>query len=556
MPKNASAESRNAVIYARYSSHNQSEQSIEGQLRDAYDFAQREGYVIVGEYIDRAVSGKTDDRPDFQRMLADAPKHQFQFVLVWKLDRFARNRMEAAFNRQKLSKHGIKLISVKENISDAPEGIIMESMLEALAEYYSANLAQNIKRGMRESSLNGRYTGGSVPFGYKLIDGKLLQDELTAPLVKRIFEDYAGGKPKAEILDELRKLGIKSPRGRELGPGTFADMLNNAAYCGEVIRMGIKVDCIPDPIISKELFNRAQIRVQAHKHAPAASKAKVEYLLQGKAFCGFCGGTLVGESGKGRKGIIYNYYSCRNRKKTHTCQKANEKKDIVEATVVREAIRFISKPENLDMAAKGVLAEYEKEFGQAHIKELEKKKDRLEADLNNVVEAIAKTPGMGQARLIEKLNALEAQKNDLEIDIAKLKIAQDIRLSEAEIKAWLKQFAVGDPNDPNFRKWVIDTLVNAVYLFDRYMIIYFNLKGSKQVCFSDVDEKLNDQGLSTELKKEPTFDFGSDFNGSEPPMKKSECLQGFQGCKHSLFSCLFGVKNLLKCPFFAPNIPN
>lgn len=519
MPKQKENESqaRNAVIYARYSSHNQSEQSIEGQLRDAYDFAHREGYNIVCEYIDRAVSGKTDDRPDFQRMLADAPKHQFQFVLVWKLDRFARNRMEAAFNRQKLNKHGIKLISVKENISDAPEGIIMESMLEAMAEYYSANLSQNIKRGMRESYLKGMYAGGQVPFGYKLVEGKLLQDEINAPIARHIFEEYAGGTPKKVILDELRAQGVKSPRGYPLGASSFTDLLNNTAYYGKVTRVGIDVDCVPDPIISKELFDRAQMRVQAHKQAPAAAKARVNYLLQGKIFCGLCGGTVAGESGKGRQGGVYNYYSCHNRKKLHACGKKNEKKDDVETVVVREAIHFISNPENLDKAAKGVLAEYEKEFGQAHIKELEKKKDRLEADLNNVVEAIAKTPGSGQARLIEKLNKLEAEKTDVEIDVAKLKIAQDIRLTEDEIKAWLKQFAVGDPNDPDFRKWIIDTLVNAVYLFDGYMIIFFNLKGSKKICFQDMDKKLNEMELSSELTHGPTPETVSDFNGSAPP---------------------------------------
>jgi len=523
------SEMRNAVIYARYSSHNQTEQSIEGQLRDAYDFAQREGYVIVGEYIDRAISGKTDDRPDFQRMLADAPKHQFQYVLVWKLDRFARNRIEAAFNRQALKKHGIKLISVKENISDAPEGIIMESMLEAMAEYYSANLAQNIKRGMRESYLKGMYAGGPVPFGYKLIDGKLLQDELTAPIARYIFEEYAAGTSKTEILKTLKEQGVKSPRGCELGPSSFTDLLQNTAYYGRVTRIGIEVDCVPEPIISKEIFDRAQVRVQAHKHAPAASKAKVDYLLQGKVFCGLCGDTMAGESGKGRQGVIYNYYSCHTRKKHHECQKKNEKKDAVESTVVREAIRFIRDPKNLDKAVQGVLAEYEKEFGQTQIKELEKKKDRLEADLNNVVEAIAKTPGRGQARLIEKLDVLEAQKNDLEIDIAKLRIAQGIQPTEVEVKAWLTQFSTGDPNDSDFRKWIIDVLVNAVYLYDTYMVIFFNLKGSKKICFTDMDDRLNEMELSTKLKKEPSREIVSDFNGYAPPNMRNPNFQPVGG---------------------------
>ena len=285
------------------------------------------------------------------------------------------------------------------------------------------------------------------------------------------------------------------------------------------MRIGIEVDCVPEPIISKELFDKAQIRVQAHKHAPAAAKAKVDYLLQGKIFCGLCGGTVAGESGKGRQGVIYNYYSCHNRKKLHACGKKNEKKDDVENVVVREAIRFIRSPENLTKAAKGVLAEYEKEFGQTQIKELEKKKDRLEADLNNVVEAIAQTPGRGQARLIEKLDNLEAQKNDLEIDIAKLRIAQGIQPTEAEVKAWLKQFAAGDSDDPDFRKWIIDVLVNSVYLYDNYMVIFFNLKGSKKICFTDMDDKLNEMELSSELKKAPAHEIVSDFNGYAPPSK-------------------------------------
>lgn len=250
--------------------------------------------------------------------------------------------------------------------------------------------------------------------------------------------------------------------------------------------------------------------------------------FQGKVFCGLCGDTMAGESGKGRQGVIYNYFSCHTRKKHHECQKKNEKKDAVESTVVREAIRFIRGPKNLGKAVQGVLAEYEKEFGQTQIKELEKKKDRLEADLNNVVEAIAKTSGRGQARLLEKLDALEAQKNDLEIDIAKLRIAQGIQPTEAEVKGWLKQFATGDPNDPDFRKWIIDVLVNAVYLYDTYMVIFFNLKGSKKICFTDMDDKLNEMGLSTELKKEPSHEIVSDFNGYAPASSTrwSWCISG------------------------------
>ena len=142
----------NAAIYARYSSHSQQEQSIEGQLRDAYAFAEREGYKVIGEYCDRAISGRTDDRPQFQKMIADAAKKQFQVVIVWKLDRFARNRYDSATYKAKLKKYGVRVISATEAITNDPEGIILEGLLESMAEYYSANLSKHVRRGLRESA--------------------------------------------------------------------------------------------------------------------------------------------------------------------------------------------------------------------------------------------------------------------------------------------------------------------------------------------------------------------------------------------------------------------
>ena len=172
--KKEKTDSRNAVIYARYSSHNQTEQSIEGQLRVCHEYAQREGYIVIGEYIDRAISGKTDDRPDFQRMISDSRKKVFQFVIVYKLDRFARNRYDSAIYKYRLKQNGVKLLSAMENIGDNPEGIILEAVLEASAEYYSLELSQKVKRGLKENALKGQFCGGSAPIGYKNADGRLV----------------------------------------------------------------------------------------------------------------------------------------------------------------------------------------------------------------------------------------------------------------------------------------------------------------------------------------------------------------------------------------------
>ena len=160
---------------------------------------------MIGEYIDRALTGTKDSRPDFQRMIADAANEQFEMVIVWKLDRFARNRYDSAVYKAKLKKHGVRVVSVMERITDSPEGIILEGLLESMAEYYSANLSENTKRGKRETALKGHWNGGHPPFGYRLQDHKLVADEKTAPTVKYIFEQYAAGVSKQDLIAELER---------------------------------------------------------------------------------------------------------------------------------------------------------------------------------------------------------------------------------------------------------------------------------------------------------------------------------------------------------------
>ena len=478
----------NAVIYARYSSHNQTEQSIEGQLHDAYEFAQREGYTIVGEYIDRAQSGTKDSRHDFQRMISDAPKKQFQAVIVWKLDRFARNRYDSAIYKAKLKKYGIRVVSVMERIQDNPEGIILEGMLESMAEYYSANLAVNIKRGQRESIAKGRFCGGPVPYGYKNADGHLIADEKTAPIICEVFTRYAAGDSMKDIIDDLKKRGVRSSSGGELTYTTFSRAILNRVYIGEFTYNGEVVPGCADALVDVDTFAKVQEKVSARRRAPAAGKAKVEYLLQGKCFCGHCGGHMIGESGRGRHGATYNYYSCRNRKKNHNCDKKNEKKDFVEWYVVEQTLEYILTPDRMDKVAAAVVREYEKEFGDGPIKEKERQIKKIGKELDNLVDTLAEAPKAARPRIYARMEELEAQKADIEIDVAKLKIAQGIRFTEAEVKAWLKQFCKGDLLDEEFRRRIIDVFINSVYLFDSRVIIFYNIKGGKQVSYIDVAE--------------------------------------------------------------------
>ena len=184
-----------AVIYARYSSDNQREASIEGQLRECMEFATYNGIQVIDNYIDRAMSAKTDNRPEFQRMIKDSYKHAFDCIIVWKLDRFARNRYDSAHYKTILKKNGVKVVSAKETIAEGSEGILLESVLEGMAEFYSAELAEKVTRGLKENALKGLYNGGSVPFGYVInAERKLAIDPLIAPIVADIFKMSYDGK--------------------------------------------------------------------------------------------------------------------------------------------------------------------------------------------------------------------------------------------------------------------------------------------------------------------------------------------------------------------------
>lgn len=184
----------NAVIYARYSSDSQREESIEGQIRECKEYAEHNGMTVLTSYVDRALSAKTADRPEFQRMIADSAKGLFDVVLIWKLDRFSRDRYDSAHYKRILRKNGVKVVSARENISEGPEGIILEAMLEGYAEYYSAELSEKIHRGQKENALKGKNNGGRIPLGYQLGEDKKLKiDPLTAPLVQEVFRRYADG---------------------------------------------------------------------------------------------------------------------------------------------------------------------------------------------------------------------------------------------------------------------------------------------------------------------------------------------------------------------------
>ncbi len=477
---------KRAVIYARYSCSGQGEQSIEGQLRDNYAFAQREGIQVVGEYIDRALTGRYDDRPEFQRMINESRSKQFDYVIVWKLDRFARNRYDSAIYKHKLKANGVKVLSSTENIGDNPESIILEAVLEASAEYYSVDLRQKVVRGRRESVLKGSSVGGTVPLGYKIVDKRYVIDEQTAPIVTYAVQEYSLGTSLREIAEALNAKGYKTGDGKPFAPHSFSRMFRNQKYIGIYECHGaINEDSIP-PIISKELFQKAQLRREAARRAPAMRRSKTNYLLSGKLFCGLCGATIIGECGRGKGGTVYHYYSCSNRKNKSVCKKSIEKKDFLEWYVVEQTLHYVLQPDRMDYIAGRVVDSYNSEFNDDHLKALTRRISKIDRDIDKCIEMMLESDVRTlRARMEAKIKELELQKDDLSIDLSKLQIANQIRYSKDDIISWLDKFCHGDLMDEAFRTRIIDVLINSVFLYEEKVIIFYNAKDCKQISYID-----------------------------------------------------------------------
>ena len=496
------SESLNAVIYARYSSHSQTEQSIEGQLHDAYAYAEKCGYHVIGEYIDRALTGKNDDRPDFQRMIRDAERRQFQIIIVWKLDRFTRNRYDSAIYKQRLKKYGVRVVSVMEAITDSPEGIILEGLLESMAEYYSANLSENIRRGQAASIAKGWFCGGSIPFGYIVHDHHLVPDPVNAPLIPEIYRRYASGESLTDIAADLNARGIHTRKGHAFTVSSFDTIIPNPAYIGEYTYTGQVIPGCASPLLDHDLYSRACARREKNRRAPAASRSHVSYILQGKLFCGPCGSPMCGDSSRSKTGDIHYYYSCSARKhKKSGCRKNREKKDFIEWYVCEQTQQYILAPERLSFIASAVADLYNSEIDDSALRDLQRRVSALEDEMNVLVERLGSVPDKFVSRITTRMEQIDAELASAQADLSTLRIQQQIRISEKEVAAWLKTFSRGDLFDDAFRQKLIDTFINSVYLWDNKVVIFYNISGARQTSMIDPldPEEIEKTGQSATL---------------------------------------------------------
>ncbi len=480
-----------AVIYARYSSASQTEQSIEGQLRECTEYANKHDINIVGTYIDRATSGTTDKREQFQKMIKDSDRRIFDAVIVYKIDRFARNRYDSAMYKARLSKNKVKVLYAKESIPDGPEGIILESLLEGMAEYYSAELSQKIKRGMRESAHKCHALGGRPPLGLKVADDKsYIIDGETAHIVKRIFEMYDDGCNTKQICDEMNSYGYKTSTGTRFNKNSLWVVLRNEKYIGVYEAAGVRVENGIPAIIEPELFERVQKKLVKNKRKSGSGKAKVNYMLSGKLYCGHCKVGMVGESGTSKtKQQKHYYYKCSARKKEKTCDKKTVRKSWLENMVVFHTLEHILKPGKIDTIASRCVEIAERERADnTEIKELKKRLTSVNQSINNIMTAIEN--GVFTKTTKTRLEELESAREKIEFEIDICKVQQPM-LTEKHIIYLLSRFCpTSDEITDEYSQTIIDCFVNSVHLSDDKMIITYNLTNNKTELESSVIDSL------------------------------------------------------------------
>ena len=465
---------KTAVIYARYSSDTQTEQSIEGQLRVCQEYAQRNQIIIVDTYIDRAMTGTNDNRRDFQRMLHDSGKKAWDYVLVYKLDRFSRNKYEMAMHKKTLRDNGVKILSAMENIPDTPEGIILESLLEGMAEYYSAELSQKVLRGLNESYIKGNFTGGYYLYGYDIVDKKCKVNPEEAAIVYEVFVGYADGYTVPAIVANLKFRGVRDKRGKFFTTSAIYKMLGNSKYNGKVIIRGVVYDNIYPQIIPDDLWRIVQKKREENKHAPGRKKEIYDFLLSGKLVCGDCHRMMVGESGTSMTGDIHYYYTCLSRRrKRATCNLKSVRKQYLEDIVLNTVWNVLAEKGVIRMIATTLFKLHEKECKDSSaLKSLEARRNTALKASKNLISAIEQGIITEQTKI--RLKELEVEISELDVAIEQEKIHSYTYLTVEMIEKFLYNATFGDIQEVSVRKSIVNTFIREVIYYPDKIIITLN----------------------------------------------------------------------------------
>ena len=452
---------KKACIYGRFSAGgNQTEQSLEGQLKVCREYALREGYQIVAEYTDSKLTGKTDRRPEFLRMIADSARGRWEAVIVYQLDRFSRNKYDNAIYKEKLSRNGVKVISAREQISDDASGILMETMLEGMAAYFSIELSQKIQRGREINALKHLSLGSSPGLGFKVIDRQIVVDEANAPHVVRIFEMYANGSTRAEIVDYMNNVGVRTSRGNPFQRTSIDSIMRNERLIGTYKYKGNETPNALPRIINQGLWDKVQQRLAENKGAGGRGKALKPYILSGKLFCGACLSPMTGYAGTSRTKKVHHYY----RENSKNCKSLTVKKNEIEDKVI-EVVRSMLTEENQLIIAHEISALCEQEQDNPNLKRLQRLIKENNKQKANLLESlkVGKASATAANYVFAEIDKLEHETAELEKQAA-IEEDRHYGLSEVDIMYFLSHLKNGNIDDIEYRKLLVNAMVNSVYV--------------------------------------------------------------------------------------------
>ena len=490
---------KKAVIYARFSSHGQTEQSIEGQLRVCNEYAQQNNIIIVDTYIDRAKTAQNDNRPQFQQMLMDSAEKQWDYVIVYALDRFARDDGDYGADKKQLRLNGVKLLSATEIIgtnadgSENLSGILTEGILVAVAKYYSRELSKKVKRGQKESLQKHNFLGGHVLYGYCVDNKKLIINENEASIIRDIFTMYASGKTAEDIVYRLKEKGIKNRNNRFFCKNSIMNMLKNKRYIGFFKYGEYEIPNYNPSIIEDELFNICAEKITRRKRSTDRFDLYGDYLLSGKLYCGNCKTRMYGESGTSKTGKLYHYYKCFNRKKNDGCMKKNIAKDYIEDLVITITMdNLLHEDIVLDLIDNAV---------EIHNKELKEDKELTilkqqltenEKFIKNLLNAIKN--GIYTESTQKELETLEKEKKDTLNAITLKESKMNQPLEREQVLYFLKQFMFDKNTLTKEEKLkIINLLIEMVILWDEKIIVVFKNgdNSGKPLNIEDIFEQIS-----------------------------------------------------------------
>lgn len=479
-----------AVLYARYSSDKQREASIDDQLRVCREFCDREGISVVGTYADHALSGKTDRRPEFRRMIANAPESDA--VVVYTFDRFSRDRYDSATYKKALRDCGVRVLSATEKVEDTPEGGLQEGLLEILGEYYVADLKRKVRRGMEGNALKAMDNGYKL-FGYDTDPEtrRYVVNEAEAAVVREIFARYLGGDGIYAIARSLAARGWTTSTGSPVNYNWVSRVLNRRAYTGVYSWGGIEVDGGMPVIVDRATFDKAR---KVPKRKPRESETWSSFPLSGKMICGLCGEPMHGAGGTGKSGKRYYYYACKDRGE---CRR-RVRRELVEDALADAVLRIASDESVMRSVARRIVAAYDESGdARAELESCEARIAALEKEQHNLTKAAAR--GFVNDEMVARNEEIKAQLETLHNRRGVL-MGESEGLTEDEI---VEFFAHGfDRSDEDF---IFGSFVHRAYLYEDCVVAVFSFRGE--------DGDLYEERVAVEAKKENLGGFSFSLSG-------------------------------------------